>query len=357
MKVKLLISYLLLLVLLWSCNNPIPEATTEVVTASSTTSKEERSKVNIIPLKAQTFQKEILSQGKIEAKNYIEVGFDVQERIEAVLVETGQRVTKGAVLARLRNFEWENQLHKIEHQIEQAKIQLEAKLIAMGYTLADSIKIPPAILKTARLESNLKGLELEREMALFKLEQSIIRAPISGIIGEVEAQAGNASANYKKLCTLIDDQQLEAVFFILEQELALVKKGQHIDVSPLHQAQKKYQARIKSYLPEVNEQGMIKVFASIQRPDRQLLKGMNVHIAIQENLPKQLVIPKSAVVDRQNRLVVFVHKEGQAHWKYVQLGLENSESYTITEGLEEGEEVIIDNNFHLSHLEPIEVIK
>lgn len=342
-------------IFLCACQDPAQENSSSADNPETGAGGQKVTTVETLVLKRRPFQKEIISQGKIEARYYSDVTFDLTERIEEVRVETGQRVHKGDLLARLRDFEPRNQLQKIDHQIEKARVDLEAKLISLGYAPEDSLQIPPAVLKTARLESNLAGLEIDRALALFKLESAQVRAPISGIVAEVEAQAGNLSSSYKKLCTIIDDGRLEAVFPILEQELPLVQEGQKVIVRPLHTPGKSYAAVISAYLPQVDEQGMIKVFARLPRPDNRLLDGMHATVYIREEVNAQLVVPKAAVVDRQGRLVVFVHKDGQAHWNYVQIGLENSDSYTISEGLREGDEVIVSNNFHLAHLEKVEI--
>lgn len=343
-----------LLLLLTACKeHPIAkDAASAVVNQSVGTVK--KTVVKTLILAPQPFEKEIISQGKMKAKAYSDVTFDLSERIEEVLVQTGQRVKKGQVLARLRDFEWQNQLQKVHHQLEQAAIELESKLISLGYSLQDSINIPPAILKTAQLESNLNGLELERELLRFKLENTKVKAPLSGIVGEVEAQAGNPTSAYKKLCTIIDDQQLQAVFPVLQQELPLVQKGQKVIVRPLHQKTKTYEASISAFLPQVDEYGMVKIFAALRQTAPYLLDGMHVTILIKDQLNDQLVVPKTAIVDRQGKQIVFVYKKGQAHWTYVQIGLENSDTYTILDGLSVGDEVIVDNNFHLSHLEEVE---
>jgi len=77
---------------------------------------------------------------------------------------------------------------------------------------------------------------------------------------------------------------------------------------------------------------------------------MNVRVSIFRSLGKQWVVPKSAVVLRTGKEVVFTLEDGKAIWNYVQTGLENANSYTITsETLKEGDEVIISGNINLAH--------
>jgi hypothetical protein len=53
---------------------------------------------------------------------------------------------------------------------------------------------------------------------------------------------------------------------------------------------------------------------------------------------------------------VFTYLDGKAMWNYVTTGLENMDEYVITEGLTEGQEVIVSGNFNLAHEVPVKVV-
>jgi hypothetical protein len=109
--------------------------------------------------------------------------------------------------------------------------------------------------------------------------------------------------------------------------------------------------------PMVDKNGMIEVKAVMNNPKQTFYEGMNVRVRVQRAVEQALIIPKSALLLRNNRKVVFVAKENSAQWVYVQTGLENSESFTVTEGLQEGDSVIYEGNFNLAHEAPILVVE
>ena len=78
---------------------------------------------------------------------------------------------------------------------------------------------------------------------------------------------------------------------------------------------------------------------------------------MRRQLDEKLIVPKSAVVLRSGRQVVFTLEKGKALWNYVQTGLENMELYTIEDGLKEGDTVITTGNLNLAHETPVNVIK
>ena len=83
---------------------------------------------------------------------------------------------------------------------------------------------------------------------------------------------------------------------------------------------------------------------------------MNVRVSIYRSLGKQLVVPKTAVVLRSGKKVVFTLSSGKAVWNYVQTGLENATHCTILEGLKEGDTVIVSGNINLAHEAPVTVV-
>ncbi len=74
-------------------------------------------------------------------------------------------------------------------------------------------------------------------------------------------------------------------------------------------------------------------------------------------MAEALVIPKSAVVLRSGRQVVFTLDGDKAMWHYVTTGLENLDQYTVTDGLAPGMTVITSGNINLAHETPVKVVK
>ena len=93
----------------------------------------------------------------------------------------------------------------------------------------------------------------------------------------------------------------------------------------------------------------VKVRATTDNPEAVLVDGMNVSILAKRQIADKLIVPKTAVLPRQGRKVVFVYENGRAIWKYVETGFENSREVCIESGLKEGEEAIYENNLGLSH--------
>lgn len=82
---------------------------------------------------------------------------------------------------------------------------------------------------------------------------------------------------------------------------------------------------------------------------------MNVRVSIRNPCLGKLIVPKQAVLQRQGKEVVFTYENGRALWNYLKTGDENSEYYTISEGLKPRIQVIISNNLNLGNNVEVEV--
>ena len=115
--------------------------------------------------------------------------------------------------------------------------------------------------------------------------------------------------------------------------------------------------RVSEINPWVNENGMVQIKATVSYHP-QLVEGMNVRVSAFRSVGKQWVVPKTAVVLRTGKQVVFTVVDGKAVWNYVQTGLENATEYTVTgETLKEGDPVIVTGNINLAHESPVKVIQ
>ncbi len=142
----------------------------------------------------------------------------------------------------------------------------------------------------------------------------------------------------------------------MESELTKVKLGQSVRLLPFN-TKKTYSGKITGINPMIDDYGLVKLSATIPNSDGHLIDGMNMKLVIENKIHNQLIVPRSAVLLRQNKEVIFVYENGQSIWKYVDTDKENESSYTIKEGLKEGDEVIVSGNLNLAHESAVKVVK
>ena len=347
------------LLLTLSCSNQ--EKGSEISTTQSKTAFQV-AEVSTQIIYRTDFKREILSQGTINAVARVEVRSKLEEPIVKLNISNGKSVKKYEVLVKIEDSGIQRKLEMLKLSMEKIKREREKLLIAKlgyGFSTGDSVRIPPDILNMVNMDVGFREKLLEIEEAEAELRDYTIRAPISGRIADLDARVMNPPSS-DVMFTIIDDQTMEADFPILETHFRELRVGDQVRIAPLATGED-HRGKISQINPRVSSGGMIQVKASVSNQSKKLIDGMKCKIAVEKIIPNQLVIPKSAMVMRDNRKVMFYNEEGLAYRQYIATPFDKSSSYSVTteEGgeLPEGKEVIISGNMNLAHESKVEKIE
>lgn len=304
-----------------------------------------------------TFYKEFENNGKLAACQCAVLNFEQAGKIISVHVRNGDHVTKGDIVAIIEDSQQTYSYEKAMRNREKCYLALEEALLNQGYSINDSASVPANTMKMALIRSGYQDAVNEVDMARQNLNETKVVAPFSGIVADLEAKAFNETSSYKYCCTLIDDNEFEVSFPMLEAEMAQIEKGMTVEIVPFAFETDTFAGTLSGINPKVGENGMVEVKAEVANKKGMLAEGMNVKVMVRKPLGNKIFVPKEAVTLRQERNVVFVEKNDTAYWRYVDIGETNSSFTVISENISPEEDVIIEGNFNLAHLSPVQVIQ
>ena len=302
-------------------------------------------------LRTVDFEHELISNGRISAQQVAELRFK-SAQVESVPVEifvkNGDRVAAGAAIAMLDTFLLHNSYMQANDNLQKAHLELQDVLIGQGFSLADSAAIPDDVLQLAHIRSGYNSARIQYDLARHNLENAVLRTPISGTVANLHAKTFCTIDAAEPFCIIISEGKPEVDFRILENELPLIKTGDKVRIRSYASTDIESTGSIVSINPSVDKEGTVRVKAHVQASEG-MFNGMNVRISVFRSLGRQWTVPKTAVVLRTGKQVVFACKGGKAVWNYVETGFENATHYTITsKTLQEGDEIIISGNEHLA---------
>jgi len=311
----------------------------------------EETEVSTEALRTIDFEHELVSNGRISAQQVAELQFVSMSSGNIpikIFVKNGNRVSAGAAIAMLDTFQLSNSCLQAEDNLQKAYLELQDVLIGQGFSIADSASVPRDVMNLAFIRSGYNTAKIQYELAKYNLDNATLRSPISGIVANLFSKTYNPIDASKPFCTIINESQPEVDFSILENELPLIKPGDKVKIQPYASPDIEATGNIASINPSVDKEGTVRVKAFIQ-PNANIFNGMNVRISVFRSLGKQWVVPKTAVVLRTGKQVVFAYKDGKAAWNYVETGFQNATHYTITsKTLQEEDAIIISGNEHLA---------
>ena len=232
------------------------------------------------PVESRSNVYSLTASGKVKAANYTDLYFRSQEQIAHVYVKNGARVNKGQKLADLAMYTFQSNLRQAEIAIEQALLEFQDVLIGQGYPHDRMDAVPADVMKLARVKSGYEQAELQKEKALREIENATLVAPFDGVVANLTAQPYHMASGSVPFCRIIQINNMEVEFQVLENELHLVKMGQKVEIVPHASTVGVQLGEICSMNPLVDEKGMIQVRARV-KGNVGLMEGMNVSVQIQ----------------------------------------------------------------------------
>lgn len=321
-----------------------------------------KTQVDTIRLVSRTFKSQLISNGKLRAQQKSDLKFATSATVTTLNVSNGSWVDRGSIIASVDSRQAGLDVKQAKIRLEKTTIDLQDALLGFGYSYSDTLAVPDEILRIAKIRSGYDAALSDLETAKLTLQNSTIRAPFSGRIANLKTKLHeNPKGDY--FCTIINDKSMDVEFVILESELSTAKVGGTIQISTFNDAGKRYKGAIKSINPTVDDKGQVLVTGVVSNSGN-LMDGMNVKVYIENSREESLVVPKSAVLVRDNLNVLFrLSPDGHAMWTYVVIEAANSDSYAVVANkernaeLRSGDVVITSGNFNLADNAQVEVQK
>lgn len=314
----------------------------------------QKKEVNVELLKNKPFEKELVSNGKLIAIKKNILKFDVSAKLQDLNIKNGSLVHNGQILAVLDGYKFKEKVNRASINLKEAKLDFRDMLITRGFNNLHKDSIPPKIYEMVSIRSGYESALKDLKDAEHELSLTQLVAPFKGRIANIKYKQHENITSGSEFITLIDDSFFEVEFYLIESEIGTVVVKDKVVILPFALS-KKYKGEITSINPMVEKNGTILVKASIKN-DGKLIEGMNVKVLIKKDIPNQFVVPKSAVILRQNQEVLFKLKNGKAYWTYVLTTHENSRNYTViphpnknSANLNPGDSIIISDNLNLAH--------
>lgn len=318
----------------------------------------EEIEVNTINSQKKIFYYYIQGSGKIIPRAESKLQFKQDGFLKKIQVQNGQVVKANQIIAELEKINYEIELQKAENKLAAKKAEYQDMLINHRIDFKEEEEIDSQVRENFRVKSGLAETELEKKEAEIKLKNCTLHSPISGIVSNLKFKPYNQIKTSDELCVIYSNHHLELIAKVLESEVNLLKIGQTATIQLISSSSsnQKYSGVLSEINPHVDENGLVEIKIRVSQAQG-LLAGMNAVVKIAVPQKAVLVVPKSSIVVRAGRKVIFTEEDGQAKWNYVETGLENETEIEIIDGLEVDKKVIIDNNLQLDHNSPVKVIK
>ena len=318
-------------------------------------------------------QREISTTGFLESEHRVTVLSEVPGKILEVLVDEGEAVQAGQVLARIDDREARSALQQMQVQLEsrkvekslneleveaagrrvrqatierdQAKAEYErnagiARDVVSPKVLEDSrfayegaeeallvaeFNEKKAILDVDRAANSIAETEASLEEIQLRLEDHEILAPLTGVLEARYIRGGETISSATELFVVVDPVLLVAYLNRPQREFALVQGAREVLFTTDAYPGREFVADVDLVSPTVDQStGSFRLRVRVREaPENKLLPGMFIRARIMtEDLRPALMVPKTAVLAEGDLSVVFAVRDGKANRVALDPGLE-----------------------------------
>lgn len=330
------------------------------------------------------------ASGYVVARRRATVSSKVTGKVVEVLIEEGLKVEKDQVLARLdtsnvrvslnladaRHNAAIAALDEIDVRIDEAGLELGRIARLVEHDVASQADLDRAQAEVDSLRARLQTQRVQvtvaaREVDVWRqqLDDTVIRAPFSGVVVTKDAQPGemispvSAGGGFTRtgIGTIVDMGSLEIEVDVNESYINRVQAGQSVEATLDAYADWKIPAHVIAIVPTADRQkATVRVRIAIDTEDQRILPDMGVKVAFQGGKVEGgqrhgVAVPSEAMTSVDGNEVIFVVSGGSVERRAVRTEVGPNGSLLIRSGLAAGEQVVLDPPAELADGDLVEV--
>lgn len=314
----------------------------EVVTQE----QEKVEKVQVMKMTASEIQREVILPSTLEGYDNMKVSSSVSGIIDEILVDVGDRVSKGQLLVKMD-----------PTQYTTTKLQYANLGVEMGRM--DALKEAGSISQQIYDQTKTQYEQLKEQLALYETN-TFVRADFAGVISARNFEPGELCAG-QPILQLTQINKLKAYINVQEAYFPYLKNGMKLTITSDIYPGKEFPATIEMVYPTIDPSShTFSVKVQVPNASELLRPGMYVTTTIPVGKVNGILVPYQSVLKLigSNERYVFVNNNGVAKRVKVTLGKRyDRDVEIISEELKEGDELVVVGQGRLVDGVKLEIIK
>jgi RND family efflux transporter MFP subunit len=319
--------------------------------------------------------------GYVTARRAATVSAQITGTLTQVLIEEGEHVQVGQVLATLDETAQKAALAQAQAQAQAAQALLAQYQAQVAQSRRDWQRMQDMVgrklvsqqameqartqveTQTAQVESQRRQIQLAQatvQAAQVQLDYCTVRAPFSGVVIAKAAQVGeivspfSAGGGFTRtgVGTIVDMDSLEVEVDVNEAYIGRVVAGNPVESVLNAYPDWKIPSHVIAIIPTADRsKATVKVRIALDKKDDRIVPDMGVRVSFLEQnkpgaqvqqAPRGVLVPAAALHKDADKDIVFVLKDGKAQRHAVTLGGNVGDSRQVLAGISSGDSVIVD---------------
>ena len=274
--------------------------------------------------------------GSLEPQQAATVRAQVSGAILRTLVDAGQQVKRGALLATLDDVAVRDAFLSARSSVRSAEsaLELARRNAERSERLSQAGAIADRDLETARVnatnsEGSLADARARLASATDQLEDTRVRAPFDGVVSEREVDAGDVVQVGAALFTIVDPRSLRLEASVPADQIGRLRAGTPVEFRVTGQ-DRGITGRIERVNPVVDPATrQVRIYVTIPNEEQSLVAGLFAEGRVATDTKRAVAVPVTAIDSRGTSPTVHLLKRGRVAEVPVRLGVRDEEAELV----------------------------
>ena len=304
---------------------------------AGTDSNDRRLNVKVETVQPTTFSETLQIAGVVKAYDDVMISSEEGGVIKKWMVEKGQRVKKGEVIAALK-----------DDVLRPSYLAAEAqyKLTEMNFLKQEKVFADQGIseLQVKSAEYSRDAARAQAELAKARWERTFIKSPVEGILDDHLVDAGEMTIPGIALARVVAIDRVRIQINVPERYLGSLTRGTPVTLFVIAYPGEQFSGRIAFVGSTVSpDNRTVMVECVIANPGGKLKPDMIAKSTIVQSVPRKALMVAEEIVQQvdEGKTIIYIVENGRAVQRAVSLGARADGKIEILSGLNAGEKVIV----------------
>lgn len=301
--------------------------------------------------------------GKAAPSKEVAVVPTVPGKVMSYGYDVGDKVGQGAVLFTVDATDLQNNMRSLEANYNAAKIgrdnaksTYENNKLLYDEEIISKQEFDQMKYAYDSAEAQLTSIQVQMDNLKKNIGDCTVTAPISGVIATRGVERGGFASQASPAYTIMDLSTVKVEVGVSEQVLNTIKIGDPVSVRMTAISETPLTGTVTTISPSSGQTGTYIVKVEMKNGDGKIKAGMMAEVSFtMESAQDTIILPRSAVIEKDEETYVYVIENDTAKKVPVELGIEAEESVEIKSGLKNGDAVVIKGQTYISDGEAVHV--
>jgi RND family efflux transporter MFP subunit len=306
--------------------------------------------VKVVEIAKASNVRQLEYSGAVKSRTEMNLGFRVAGKITERLVDIGDRVKPGTVVARIDATDYRLAVNSAQANLDAAEKAVETADIAdkRAHALFAKDAVPKAQVEQADLTydqavSTRKAAAASLDQAKNQMSYAELKSDRDGIVTVIDADRGQVVAAGTPVLTVVADDEKEVQIAVPENDIAEFKPGKAVKVSFWSDATLSLAGKVREVSGSADPQSRTFSVRVSLPDDPRVLIGMTANVVADVAVgADQITVPLSALAEKDGGKIVWTVDRTAAtvHAQPVQVADFTGDGVGVTQGLKPGDIVV-----------------